>query len=247
MTIRHARRGPHVDAHPLQRARGIVRQILRQGGQHPRAGFEQDDAGRARIDPPEIVGQCLARDIGDRPRHFDACCTAADDDESEEPLPLGVVVHKLGLLECQENAAANAGRVFDALEPRRDSLPLVVTEIGMHGPRGDDQIVIRHRTGAGFDAPSGGIHAGDIRHQHRRILLLAQDMADRPGDLRRRQRSGRDLIKQRLKAMMVLAIDQGHVDGRAGKGLRGHESAEARPDNDHLGPRLRHPPSPSAA
>jgi len=95
--------------------------------------------------------------------------------------------------------------------------------------------------------PRRGIDAGDIGHQHRCIVLLPQDVPDRPGDLRRRQRSGRDLIEQRLKAVVVLAIDQGHVDGRAGEGLRGHESAEARPDNDHLGPRLRHSPSPSAA
>ena len=78
---------------------------------------------RARVDPPEIIGQRLARDVGDRPGHLDAGCAAADDDEGEQPLPLGVVVRELGSLECQENAAANAGRVLDALEPRRDRSP----------------------------------------------------------------------------------------------------------------------------
>jgi hypothetical protein len=88
--------------------------------------------------------------------------------------------------------------------------------------------------------PRRGIDAGDIGHQHRCIVLLPQDMPDRPGNLRRRQRSGRDLIEQRLKAVVVLPIDQGHVDGRARQCLRRHEAAEARADDDDLGTLLRH-------
>ena len=107
----------------------------------------------ARVDPTEILGQRLARDVGDRPGHLDAGCAAADDDEGEQALPLGVIVRELGSLECHENGAANASRVLDALEPRRDRLPLVVTEIGVHRAGGDDQIIVRHRTGAGLHEP----------------------------------------------------------------------------------------------
>src|SRR5262249_6659658 len=85
--------------------------IERSSGKVGRAGgprLEQDDAGAARIDPPKVLGQGLARDLGDGPGHFDAGRSPADDDESEQTLPLGIVAGELGLLERQQNASANA-------------------------------------------------------------------------------------------------------------------------------------------
>src|SRR5262249_53014621 len=83
----------------------------------------------------------------------------------------------------------------------------------------------------------------DLRHQHRHIALLPQDVPDRPGDLGRRQRGGRNLVQQWLKAMMVLAIDHDHVDGNAAERLRRFEAAEACADDDDLWTRSHHAPS----
>ena len=46
------------------------------------------------------------------------------------------------------------------------------------------------------------------------LLAPAQQIADRPGDFRCRQRCGRDLIQQRLEQMMVAAVDQCDLDRR---------------------------------
>jgi hypothetical protein len=138
------------------------------------------------------------------------------------------------LLERQQNASANAGRVFDALEPRCEINPIVVTEVGMRRACRDHEIVVRNWTRAGLNGSPCEVDAADLRHQHRRIALLPQDVPDRPSDLGRRQRGGRDLVEQRLEAMMVLTIDYGHVDGHAIERLRCFEPAEACADDDDL-------------
>ena len=54
--------------------------------------------------------------------------------------PLVVIGDQLGLLESGQDAAADAGRVLDALESRRKAGPVVMAEIGMHGAGRDHQI-----------------------------------------------------------------------------------------------------------
>ena len=114
----------------------------------------------------------LARDLGDGPGHFDAGRSPTDDDESEQTLPLGIVAGELGLLERQQNTSANAGRVFDALEPRCEINPMVVTEIGVRGACRDHEIVVGNWTRVGLNAPPCQVDAADLRHQHRRIALV---------------------------------------------------------------------------
>ena len=54
----------------------------------------------------------------------------------------------------------------------------------------------------------------DLAHEHGDIALLAQDVAQRRGDRRRREAGGGDLVQQRLEQVMVAAIDQGDVHRR---------------------------------
>ena len=60
-----------------------------------------------------------------------------------------------------------------------------------------------------------GVDAGHRREQGRYLGAIAQEIADRPGDLRCRQRCGRDLVQQRLEQMVVAAVDQRDADRRA--------------------------------
>ena len=43
---------------------------------------------------------------------------------------------------------------------------------------------------------------------------VSQKIADWPGNLRRRNRGGRDLIEKRLKQVMISAVDHGDADRR---------------------------------
>ena len=213
----------------------IVGQTLRQGRKHARPGLEQDDARRARIDAAEILGDGVARDLGDGAGHLDAGRAGADDHEREQPPPLGLVVGQFRLLECQQDAAADAGGVLDALEARRHRRPFVMAEIGVRRAGRDDQRVVGDRARSDQDAPPRGIDAGHLRHQHGRVRLLAQDVPDRPGDIGRRQRGGRDLIEQRLKAVVVLRSITVTSTGARGERLRRFQPAEAGADDDDVG------------
>src|SRR5262249_50812602 len=83
------------------------------------------------------------------------------------------------------------------------------------------------------------IDRGNGGEQDLDVLLFAQNPADRRGDVAGRQRRGRHLIEQRLKEMIVVAIEQRHAHVGATKGARCVEAAEAAADDDHTRSRLR--------
>jgi len=89
--------------------------LLREARQQTRSGFDQDDAGRPRIDAPEVTGKCLSRNFGYGPRHLDAGGAASDDHECEQPFTLGVISSELSFLKRGQNAATDTGSVLDAL------------------------------------------------------------------------------------------------------------------------------------
>lgn len=91
--------------------------------------------------------------------------------------------------------------------------PLVVAEVGMGGAGGQQQHVVAERVAIGeHHFATGWSNFGHIAKQHFDIALLAQDVAQRRGDIRCRQAGGGDLIQQRLEQVMVLAVDQGDAD-----------------------------------
>src|SRR3954471_6760076 len=75
----------------------------------------------------------------------------------------------------------------------------------------------KHAPGLRVDAAHGG-------EQRRDLGTPAQQIADRPGDLRRRQRSGGDLIQKWLEQMMIAPIDQRDFYPRARKAVGGFKS-----------------------
>lgn len=81
------------------------------------------------------------------------------------------------------------------------------------------------------DARHGREQGGDVRP-------VAQQMPDRPGDLRGRERSGRHLIKQRLEEMMVAPVHERDAHRSAAKSANGLQSAEAGADNHNVTSRV---------
>ena len=240
IALDHACIGFNLDTGALKRRAHVVGLLGRECRQQARSRFYQRNAGRARIDAAEIRGQGLPRDLRDRAGHFDPGGAAADDDESEQtPLRSGVG-HELGLLEGNQNAAADAGRILDTLQARRIIGPFVVTEIGMHSAGRDHQIIVSNVAEIGVQQLLRRIDAVHLFHQHRHIRLSAQDVPNWPGHIGRRQRRGRHLIEQRLEAMMVLAIDHDDIGGRASQRLGGFQAAEAGTDDHHFRSVSRH-------
>ena len=133
---------------------------------------------------------------------------------------------------------------------------LVVAEVGHAGARRHNQAVVGEGDGdavraSGRNLPALEIEAGDLGQQHGGVLLKAQDVPERGGDLPLGEDAGRDLVQERLEQMMGLAVDEGDVDRRPAERARREEPAEAAARRSPPGGgspvfRLR-PPRPAAA
>ena len=226
--------GPDLDAEPLELALGRGRPVRRVGRQDPVHRLDEDDPGVARVDGPEVAPERVAGDLAERPGELDAGRPAADEDEGHpRPAPLGVGL-ALGGLEGDEDPPADLGRVLDGLEARRDGRPVVVAEVGVVGAGRDDERVVGDRAAVGQqDLALLRVEADGLAEDDRRVALLAQDRAQRLGDLARRQRAGRDLVEQRLEQVEVAPVDEGQPTSGSMPRLLGRvQPGEAAADDD---------------
>ena len=139
-------------------------------------------------------------------------------------------------LEGQQHTAANLGGVLDGLESRRKRRPVVVAKVGVSGPGGQHQVVIRELGAAGQrHTPRRRVDAHYLVHQHLGILLAAQDGADGLGDVGRREHSQRHLVKQRLEGVMVAPIYHGYVHRQTGQSFGRVKAGKASADDHHAG------------
>ena len=180
--------------------------------------------------------QGATRDLGDRAGHLDAGGAAADNHEGEETRPLGRIFDHLRPLEGEQEPPPDLGRVRDVLEAGRERLPIVTAEIGMGRSRGEHEIVVGEIELASVHAPCRHIDPGHPRHNHADVLLVAHDGADRPGHIGGRERRRCDLIEERLKAVVVVGVDERHVDLGPGERLGRLEPAKTCAYNQHLRP-----------
>jgi hypothetical protein len=100
--------------------------------------------------------------------------------------PFSFVAADFRLFEGEQNAATDTGGVLDVFQSGRYPGPFVMPEIGMGRAGGDDQLVVSDGARARLHLTLCSVHADDLRHQHRRVLLHPQDVPDRPGDVGRR-------------------------------------------------------------
>jgi hypothetical protein len=82
---------------------------------------------------------------------------------------------------CRRMRVASSMR----FEAGRHLGPFVVAEIGMGRACGEHEVVVGDAHRIDLHEPLGGINGADLGHQHCRVLLLAQNVADRPGHVGR--------------------------------------------------------------
>src|SRR6185437_752803 len=127
------------------------RQPVGKAREKARPGFEQDDARLLRVDMPEIARQRLVRELGDGSGELDSGRAAADHDEGQQRGAARRIATGFGLLESEQQPAADEQRILDALQSRREAAPLVMAEIGMGGAGGDDERIVWDARAAGLD------------------------------------------------------------------------------------------------
>ena len=85
--------------------------------------------------------------------------------------------------------------------------PVVVAEIGVGRARRQDEDVVIDRAVGKHDPFLGHVDGRGVGQHHRDIRLMAEDPADRRGDVRRTERGGRHLVEQGLEQMVIGAVD----------------------------------------
>ena len=229
----HARVGPHLHTEFFELALRTLRKLGRKRFQDTRASIDEEHARLRRVDVVEVAVQHGARELGEISREFHARRSAAYDDDTHQidaALDIGL---RLRLLERAQDLAANAERIVERLQSRRELFPLGVPEITRGSTRSHDEIVVVDRPARMRHAPRREIDPGDLGHDHGKIIAVRKHCADRLRDIDGRQPRGGDLVEQRLKKMVVLPVDQRH--GRfLGRNPVDHlHAGEAGADHDH--------------
>ena len=147
----------------------------------------------------------------------------------------------LGLLEGEQDAAADLERVLEALETGRERLPVLVAEIGVARAGREHEVVVAEAAVFQHELVRRDVDRHGLREQHAGVGLAAQDGADRVRDVGGREPGSRDLVEQRLEEMVVAAVDERHVHRRAAERLGGGEAAEAAADDHDVRAIVRQP------
>ena len=240
--LRDDRVGAHLDIQMLKVSRGPLGQRFGEPGEHPRASFHQNHARLARVDPTEVALERLVRDLRDGPGELHAGRTAPDDNECHERIALHRIHGPFGVLERDQEPATDLQRIFETLESRGMTLPLVVPEVRVPGSRGHQQVVIADRAHgiAEIDLLPRDIDRQHTAEQNGHVALITQHPSYGHGDVTWRQRRGRHLIEQRLEQMMIGAVDERDVDRSLAELARGRKAGESAAEDDDVRARGSH-------
>ena len=181
------------------------------------------------------MAQCVARDLAQGTRQLHARRAAADHHERHPGAPGVWVGLALGTLEGEQDAPTDAERVVDGLESGRQRLPVIVTEPAVSRAGRDDEAVVWHGRAVGqLDRVCVGIESDGFAQQYLGVRLTPEQRPQGLGDLAGRQLGGGHLVQQRTEEVVVLAVDEGHIDRSAPECPGGVQTAEATADDDHL-------------
>ncbi len=199
--------------------------------------------GAGRVDDAEVAAQRGVGDLAESAGQLDAGRSAAHDDERQQgPAFLGVRA-ALGPLERRQDAPSHRRGVLDGLQARRVCLPFRMSKVVMARPGGDDQRVIRLAAVLEVYEPAVEVEADRLGEQDASVLLTLEHVAERRGDVGRREAAGRHLVEQRLEQVEVAAINQRHAHVGLAQRLRRVQPAEAAADDHHPMTRIHEAPS----
>ena len=106
----------------------------------------------------------------------------------------------------------------------------------MRGAGRHDQIVVRQALAAiEYQLFGGGVNPVDVGQQHPEADLLAQDPADRRGDIAWGQSRRGHLVQKRLKDVVIVTIDDRHLAGDLAQPPRRGQAGKPAANNHNLG------------
>ena len=181
-----------------------------------------------RVDMPKVTHQDVAREFGKGSRQFDPGGTASHHHDGHETIPLFHGDRIFRLFESKQDVPAKPEGIVKRLETRRKLLPFQMAEVAGAATERQDEVVVAQGILRANDLALAETEIEDLVKQDRDIQLLRQNRANGLRDVRGGKPSGGDLIEQRLKKVVVLAIDHGDASFRVVKLLAKGQSSEAR-------------------
>ena len=186
--------------------------------EHDLGRVDEVDLGAADVEVVVAPDHDVVDEVGQRPRRLDPGGARADDHEVERALVEQLRV-PVGVLEHLEDAGAQPLGVVERVQ--RDGVVGGArgVEVVRLRPHGEDEVVAGVRAAVGAaDGPGRRIDVGHLGHLHVDRLVLAEDAAERPGDIARRELRRGHLVEHRLERVVVVLVDQ--RDGHVGLGER---------------------------
>ncbi len=174
----------------------------------------------------------VLRDLAQRAREFDARRAGPDHHKCQPGLPFIGVDLALGKFKRRKNPPANLQRIADAFQAWRILRPVVVAEVRMPGAGGDNQIIVRKLAVVRRHHLAIQVDRRGLDQQYFDVLLMSEDAANRRSNIAGIEARCGHLVQQRLKQVMVPAIEQRDLDGLAGQLLGSVQPTKAT-SNDH--------------
>src|SRR5271170_6310250 len=118
----------------------------------------------------------------------------------------------LRLFECLKDPVSTRNSVGHALHAWGELLKFVMPEVAVRGARGEDQVIVREGYCLSICIANQYflsllVHSGDFSHDYCDILMIAKNTSYGCRNLARRQHCCCHLVKQRLKQVVVGAVD----------------------------------------
>ena len=181
--------------------------------QHAVAAFEQHDPQLVGVQLGVLVRQHQPRQLGERARVLHPGRPAADDAERQQSPALGGIRRRGRLFEAVEHVVAQLQRLTEILQPERTRRDRLVAVVVGDAARCQHQLVViehfavgeRHTLAREVGVDHFALAVADVRR-------AAQHLAQRGRDLRRVQQATGDLVEQRREQVVVLPVDEQHVD-----------------------------------
>ena len=203
-----------MDPQTFEVAGRATRLALAEGWEDAWPRFDQDHPRELGVDVPEVARQRESAHLAQGPGEFDASRPAADHDEGQQSAAAFGVGFPFGLFEGTEHATSDLGGLFQGLQPRGVFLPVVVPEVRVARPAGEEQRVVVDFPGPGDDAPMGQIDAVDLFLTDVDVLVSREKTANRRGDLGGAESGHRHLVEEGLEQVVIALVDEGDLDLR---------------------------------
>ena len=148
-----------------------------------------------------------------------------------------LVLGRCGQFERAQDFGSDRLGVAEVLEPRRISREFVVPEVARAHAGRDHQIIERdladaHARRGRLDYAGSNVDAGDLRQEYTEVRLLHLELTDRRGNLGGREDRRRHLVEERLKYVVVAAVDQHDLGIGVPQRVRRRDPGKAAADDD---------------